>query len=94
MHKVFASCPVLYGYEHQKMKSEILVFQPHMNSEGEFICRVEFRDIEKYSKDIFGEDEIHALDCAITFLNGVRNNSKDPEFFFMDGSTMFVHRDQ
>ncbi len=79
MVKAIASCSVMFGDETQKRSGSISVHAPQATEDGHFTCRVEFRGVEKYSKDIHGIHGIHALDCALVYLNGIRNNSTDPE---------------
>lgn len=92
MARAVASCSVIFGNESQKSTGTISVYAPQPTGDGSFTCRVEFIGVEKYSKDIHGIDGIHALDCAIVYLNGIRNNSTDPEFFWMNGDTMLIRR--
>ena len=90
MAEVFASCSVLFGDEFQSNPGTISVHAPKPTPDGGFICHVEFAGVEKYSRDIEGRDGIHALDCALVYLNGIRNNSTDPEFFWLSGDSMLV----
>lgn len=92
MTKAIASCPVLFGIGTQRTVGEIAIYTPEAVDEAEFLCRVEFSGVEKYTREVRGSDGIHALDCALAYLNGITANSKDPEFFWMNGDTMFIDR--
>lgn len=93
MRLPFAKCPVLIGTIDNKCEGEIVLYAPQYKDGSRYVCKVQFKGAEKYNREIGGLDQLHTLECALTYLNGIRNNSKDPEFFWTNGDTMFVDQD-
>ncbi|MFL0357580.1 DUF6968 family protein [Erythrobacter sp. GH1-10] len=92
MVDVFAKLDFLFGTHSIRDKGEIRIYSPRANEDGTFYCEVEFDGVEKFNRSITGDDEIHALECAVVYVNGIRNNSKNPEFFWSNGDSMFVEQ--
>jgi hypothetical protein len=90
MTDTFAAMPVLLSKGGSISKGEIRIFRPKSTIQNRFLCSVEFEGAEKYNKNVYADDAITSLDFALTYLNGVRNNSIDPEFFWENGDSMLI----
>jgi hypothetical protein len=90
MNEVFAARRVIARYPRKDISGSIYISRPIVNDNNKFFCSVEFDMHPKYSDIVFGTDEIHALECAISYTNSICQNSTEPEFFWTNGDTMLV----
>jgi len=90
MTDTFAAMRVILSKGGSISEGEIRISPPKSTIGNKFLCSVEFKGAEKYNKDVYADDAITSLDFALTYLNGIRNNSTDPEFFWDNGDTMLI----
>jgi hypothetical protein len=58
----------------------ITISEPEEAENGLFSCRVRFTSAPKYDANIRGADAINALECALSYIDGICVNSEQPEF--------------
>jgi len=92
MADIFATMPVLVGDKNSRLRRVISITSPKFDKEKGFYCQVKFDGASKCGKIIYSSDGITSLSLTIVHMKGIVNNSKDPEFFWHNGDTMFVSR--
>ncbi|MEP5937946.1 MAG: hypothetical protein ABJ239_06430 [Erythrobacter sp.] len=93
MTKICAAMPVLIEVEGSRSRQEINITTPVLVQDIGYVCRIEFGGANRYDSEFSASDAISALNLAIVYMNGIVENSKDPEFFWTNGDTMFVDHD-
>jgi len=64
----------------------ILIENPVPRGDGDYNARVVFSNVSKYDAIIKGADSLNAVECAISYINGICQSSTDPRFYWDDGS--------
>jgi len=90
MTKICAVMPVLIEAEGSRSRQEIKITTPEPVQDTGYVCRIEFSGASRYDSEFNASDAISALNLVIVFMNGIVENSKEPEFFWPNGDTMFV----
>jgi hypothetical protein len=78
--EIIASRRMFIKDEEAYLPVTIMISMPEDTKSGLFSCRVEFSTVPKYDANIKGADDINALECALTYIDGICANSDDPEF--------------
>lgn len=81
MNNDFESRDFFVIIEGERISGMMSISKPEQIVENGYACGVEIEHCSKFDREITGVDELHALDCAIAYLNSISNNSRDPEFF-------------
>ncbi|WP_152435377.1 hypothetical protein [Erythrobacter sp. THAF29] len=90
----FLSREIIFRFENDMQRGEISISQPAPKKNGRYECFVSFEPLRKYDAVIGGIDQIHSIECAIAYIEAVCKNSKEPEFFWINGDAMFREREE
>lgn len=90
MTELFLRRETLTRRGNSRAKGEILISRPQLTEKGEYVCIVQFKPDSKYDDSVRGFDELHAVECAVAYVKSICQNSKDPEFFWQNGDSMYV----
>lgn len=90
MNNYFIKRDILFKIDGVFHKSRITISRPLVNKIGFYECKIKFSNIKKYNTISKGVDEINSVDCAISYVNSVCENSEDPEFFFSEDESMRI----
>lgn len=80
MSEIIASRQMFVKDEGRFIPMSINISKPEEAGNGLFSCRVAFTSTPKYDANIRGGDAINALECALSYIDGICANSEDPEF--------------
>lgn len=65
------------------------ITRPSLDKDGRCYCLVTFSNVKKYDAEVRGMDEFNAIECALSYVDGICKNSSDPEFFLDETESMF-----
>ena len=69
-------------------ETRLQISKPFSMDADRVVCAVEFSNVSKYDTIIKGLDELHAIECALTYIASICKNSEEPEFFINKSESM------